>query len=133
MSNLYAALTTLSGLRAWWTPVVTGDPQAGGTLHFGFPGLDEQIVMHVDEATSTRVSWTCLAHTGAPAWRDTVVTFDLDPQLSLRHTGIAPDEVEPGWQHFLASLATYVDTGIGTPFGTEALHLARTYHAAWAR
>ena len=132
-AGVHVALTTLSGLRAWWTPMVTGDPTAGGTLQFGFPGLDEQIVMRVDEATPTRVAWTCLTHTGAPEWRDSVLTFDLEPPLTFRHTGIAAAAVEPGWRRFLASLADYVDTGVGAPFGVEALHLARAYHAAWTR
>jgi uncharacterized protein YndB with AHSA1/START domain len=45
---VFDAIATLDGLRRWWTTTVTGSATPGGTLRFGFAGLDEQIVMRVD-------------------------------------------------------------------------------------
>ena len=44
----FGAIAFLDGLRCWWTTIVIGSAAPGGTLHFGFAGLDEQIAMRVD-------------------------------------------------------------------------------------
>ena len=38
-------------------------------------------------------------------------------ELDFRHTGLPAEVVAEGWEHFLASLAAYAETGMGTPFG----------------
>jgi uncharacterized protein YndB with AHSA1/START domain len=123
----FAAIATLDGLRGWWTEIVTGSPEPGGELRFGFAGLDEHIVMRVDACERpARLRWTCLTHTSAGAWRDTRVTFALTDdgptrcRLRFRHDGIPPDLVAPGWERFLASLETLVERGEGMPYGHAA-------------
>ena len=34
--RVFEALTTVDGLRGWWTAETTGNPAAGGTIDFGF-------------------------------------------------------------------------------------------------
>lgn len=138
--RVFDAVATVRGLRGWWTPIVTGSASSGGALQLGFAGLDETIVLRVDEATHpSRVRWTCLDHTGEPAWVGTTVTVELraaDAEscvVELRHSDLAAELVEPGWRHFLGSLKGFVETGDGQPFGTGALRVARAYHAAWTR
>lgn len=138
--RVFDAVATVRGLRGWWTPIVTGSASAGGVFQLGFGGLDETIVLRVDEATRpARVRWTCLEHTGASAWVGSTVAVELHDAdaescvLVLRHSELAPELVEPGWRHFLASLKGFVETGGGQPFGTGALGVARAYHAAWTR
>ena len=46
---LFDALTTASGLAAWWNPA-TGSGEAGGELRF-IMNAPEPLVIHVDEAT----------------------------------------------------------------------------------
>jgi hypothetical protein len=46
--RVFDAIATLDGPRHWWTTMVTGSAADGGELCFGFAGLDEQIIMHVD-------------------------------------------------------------------------------------
>jgi uncharacterized protein YndB with AHSA1/START domain len=115
------ALTTLEGLRGWWTPDVEGDTAPGNTLTFRFDPIDEEIRMRVDDVTATSVVWTCLGHTSAPAWSGTTVRFEVSPQasgcrLTIRHDGLVGTSVEGGWLHFLASIAAWAMTGRGQPY-----------------
>ena len=122
--RVFDAIATLDGLRRWWTTIVTGSAVPGGTLRFGFAGLDEQIVMHVDAVRPrSAITWSCVAHTRDDEWTGSTVRFilaDRRPQaceLSFRHTGIARTLVAGGWEHFLASLAGYAEHGTGSPYG----------------
>jgi uncharacterized protein YndB with AHSA1/START domain len=126
-AKVYEALTTLEGLAGWWTPIVHGSPTSGGAITFGFGGLDETIVMRVDDATfPASVTWTCLAHTGHPEWEGTTLTFELHERgpniclLNFRQQGLVPEldcylACKHGWEHFLASLAKYAVHGQGSP------------------
>jgi hypothetical protein len=103
---------------------VTGSAAVGGQLRFGFAGLDEQIVMHVDGVRPPEtVLWSCTAHTRDGEWTGTKLRFELVErgpqacQLDFRHAGISPEAVAEGWDHFLASLASYAEHGLGRPFG----------------
>jgi hypothetical protein len=122
--RMFHAVATLDGLRAWWTPIVVGSPIAGGELHFGFPGMDEAIVMRVDAARPDSVRWTCLAHSGCEPWRGSTVAFELAArgahrcELAFTHAGVPSDLVEPGWDRFLASLVSLVERGEGAPFAS---------------
>lgn len=139
--RVFDAVATLHGLRGWWTPIVTGSARVGGELAFGFEGLDEVIVMRVeDNSRPSRLQWTCLEHSSAPGWAGTTISFDLSETgaqecvLTFEHAGLAAADVAAGWDRFLASLTRLVETGVGEPFraGTdEALDVARAYHAAW--
>ncbi len=125
---MFDALTTLEGLAGWWTPLVSGTPAAGGEVKFAFAGLDEKIVMRIDDATSpSQVTWTCLTHAGHPEWRGTTIVFELAQDdrsrgvLKFRHVGLnrtlnCYETCETGWDHFLASLLSYVERGAGRPF-----------------
>lgn len=122
--RVFGAIATLDGPRHWWTTIVTGSAAAGGELCFGFAGLDEQIIMRVDAVRPpSAVSWSCVAHTRGGEWTGTGVRFGLaqrGPQaceLDFRHTGISPEMVAEGWDHFLASLAAYAEHGNGSPYG----------------
>jgi hypothetical protein len=99
---------------------VTGSAAAGGELRFGFAGLEEQIVMHVDFARPpAAVGWSCTAHTRDQEWTGTKLRFELTERgpgacsLDFRHIGIPRDVVADGWDHFLASLTAYAEHGQG--------------------
>ena len=126
---VFDAVTTLKGLRGWWTSRVSGSPAAqGGDVRFEFEGLDEYIVMRVDGAERpTSVLWTCVVHTGLDDWNGTQVRFQVEAckdgecELAFEHVGLTPkldcyEDCEAGWGHFLSSLVTYVERGKGTPF-----------------
>jgi uncharacterized protein YndB with AHSA1/START domain len=67
-NRVFDALTTLDGLAGWWTPIVSGNPATGGKIKFEFAGLDEEIVMRVEETSRpSTVVWRCLS---TPATRN---------------------------------------------------------------
>ena len=126
--RIFDALTTLDGLAGWWTAIATGTPTAGGTFELGFDGLDEKIVMRVENAERpSTVVWKCLKHTGHPEWEGTTIEFALaqnEPTsglLNFKHIGLIPaltcyETCEIGWEHFLSSLLDYAEKGEGDPF-----------------
>ena len=123
--RVFEAIATVDGPRHWWTTEVSGSADAGGELRFGFAGLDEQMVMRVSACQRpATVRWSCTEHTRDGEWAGTLLKFDLTTrgpracELEFRHTGLPAEVVAEGWEHFLASLAAYAETGAGTPFGT---------------
>jgi uncharacterized protein YndB with AHSA1/START domain len=128
--RVFHAIASCEGLQRWWTPLVSGSADSGGDLRFEFDGLDEFIVMHVDEAvTPSSVRWTCAKNTGHPEWIGSRPTFTIigagenQCVLDFCHVGLQPDlscyrQCERGWDHYLASIAAYAESGQGTPFGT---------------
>lgn len=128
----FDAISTLEGLRRWWTPRVSGSASVGGELRFDFDGVDH-VVMRVDRVDAPfAVEWSCVEHSRLADWNGTRVLFGLAPrsaegsELTFRHIGLTPSlecfgQCERGWDHFLASLVSYVERGEGTPFrGSES-------------
>jgi uncharacterized protein YndB with AHSA1/START domain len=136
--RVYDALTTVAGLAGWWAPV-TGSGDEGGELRFVFSGAarvedltlaEDPLVIGVDTARRpARVAWTVLACDFLPDWVGTTPTFEMTPrgtgsELRFRHLGLSPrlecfSSCSAGWDHHLASLRAYVETGRGTPFGSD--------------
>jgi uncharacterized protein YndB with AHSA1/START domain len=127
---LYDAITTPAGLSAWWTEAA-GSGDTGGELRFSMSAPDP-LRVHVDAATRpTAVRWTVTECRFEPEWVGTHPTFTITPvdddaaELDFRHVGLT-DELEcidmctRGWDHYLASLRTYVETGHGHPRGSDA-------------
>jgi hypothetical protein len=122
---VFDAITTLDGLRGWWTPFVRG---SAGTLRFQFEGLSQHIIMRVDEARpDSLIKWTCLTHSALAEWNNTSVIWDLRQigpdqcELRLEHVGLNQglecyDYCEVGWDQYLSSIASYVERGQGTPY-----------------
>ena len=127
---LFDALTSVSGLAAWWTPV-TGSGDAGGELKF-LMNAPEPCVMHVDEATRpASVRWTVTECRFLPDWVGTRPVFTITPvqggecELQFCHHGLTPeleciDMCTRGWDHYLVSLRDYVEVGRGSPLGSSA-------------
>ncbi len=122
---LFAALTTPSGLAAWWTEV-DGSGDTGGELRFSFDP-PEPLLIHVDRATRpTFVQWTVDECSFLPDWVGTHPTFMITPvdgggsELYFRHHGLTSeldciDMCTRGWDHFIESLRVYAETGRGMP------------------
>jgi uncharacterized protein YndB with AHSA1/START domain len=132
---VFDAITTASGLTAWWTSA-SGSGDTGGELEFAM-SAPTPLRVHVDWATRpTSVQWTVTECDFEPDWVGTRPTFTVTPvdgtssdtevcELEFRHVGLT-DELDciemctSGWNHFIASLRNYVETGRGHPRGSDA-------------
>jgi uncharacterized protein YndB with AHSA1/START domain len=138
---VYAALTTAEGLRGWWTEDCDIATTVGGELVFRF-GAHYKAMRIERLVTDTEVAWLCTAaHIDVDRfqrkdeWVETRIVFtlardgDAGTRLHFEHVGLVPefecwDVCSEGWQHFLASLGRYVETGSGTPYRIEGLKIA---------
>ena len=116
--KVYEALSTIEGLRHWWTLETTGEPHRGGVIDFGF------CRMKVVEAKPGKlVKWKCVD--GPAEWINTEVTFQLvrkmgqtfvlfthakwkKPVEFMRHCSTK-------WATFLFSLMYWLERGEGRP------------------
>ena len=127
---LFDAITTASGLTAWWT-TASGSGDTGGELKFTM-SAPTPLRVHVDDATRpTSVQWTVTECDFEPDWVGTRPTFTIAPagddasELVFTHVGLT-DELDciemctSGWNHYIASLRKYVETGRGDPRGSDA-------------
>lgn len=139
---VFDALTTASGLSAWWTRA-TGSGETGGELAF-FMNTPEPLLIRVDRATRpTFVHWTVTDCPFLTDWVGTRLTFTVEQvdegsELHFRHHGLtaALDCIEMctrGWDHFLPSLSSFVEVGHGSPVGSEGDRARRSAEATGPR
>jgi uncharacterized protein YndB with AHSA1/START domain len=130
---VYAALSTIDGLRGWWSQDCDGSTAVGDTIHFRFGTCYKD--MRVQRLEPGReVRWHCTrAHVEADSvtrpdeWVGTEPVFRISDagqgrtQLAFEHVGLLPSlscygVCSQGWQHFLGSLQQYLETGTGAPY-----------------
>jgi len=121
---VYKALTTIDGLRGWWTDDTEGDSRLGGIIKFRFGNTRGFFDMKVRELEPDRhVLWEVID--GPEEWVGTTVSFDLREEdgyviVLFRHQGWkAPIEFmhhcTTKWALFLMSLKALLETGKGAP------------------
>lgn len=133
-STVYRALATQQGLRSWWTQTCEVSSAVGGEANFRFNQTYK--VMQIESLVPVReVCWQVVeAFIDAPSlrhrdeWVGTRIVFQLTPQeggnktrLDFEHIGLTPafecfDVCNAGWNQFLGSLQSLVETGQGQPF-----------------
>ena len=122
--KVFNALTRQEELAQWWTNHVTAVPKVGSIAEFSFNNGAVVFRMEIAELNpGKRVHW--IVRHGPPHWEGTDVTWDLSPvgggtKLLFGHHGFAVgnaayEETPGGWQYFLGSLKSYLETGKGTP------------------
>ncbi len=128
VAQVYAALSTVSGIAGWWTREASGQSKLGGavTVLFRSPAGEElgQMSFELSQLEpNQRVTWRFAS--GPPEWLGTRVTFDLSQKgeqtlILFGHR----DWREPvdfmahcsmKWATFLLSLKQLVETGRGLP------------------
>lgn len=119
---VYDVLTTLEGLRGWWTTDTKGTPEAGGVVEFRFEagGFDMKVV---ETQPGEHVLWHVIG--GPEEWVGTRVRWDLKQEgdyvaILFSHEGWKePSEFmhhcSTKWASFLFSLKALVETGKGAP------------------
>jgi uncharacterized protein YndB with AHSA1/START domain len=118
--QVYAALTTVDGLAAWWT---TDTTDTDGTLQFRFGEVGGFDMMVIELRPNKRVEW--LVVDGPAEWIGTTVTFDLTQdgewtivlfaQTGWREPVEFMYHCSTKWASFLLSLKELVETGSGAP------------------
>ena len=116
--KVFAALTTIDGLRGCWQGDAKGKPEAGGLIDFGFCDM-KAISIEPDQL----VYWRCTR--GPTEWLGTEVTFRLDwkdaQTFVLFKQAAWKEPVEfmyhrsTKWATFLLSLRDWVEHGRGNP------------------
>jgi uncharacterized protein YndB with AHSA1/START domain len=115
--RVFEALTTVEGIRHWWSEATQGDAAEGGAFQFRRNRLD---VVHADP---NLVTW----HYTGPAkeWVGTEITFKLEwrddqtivlfKQAGWREPVEFMHHCSTKWATFLLSLKDYVEHGGGHP------------------
>lgn len=131
-ASVFAAITSIDGLRGWWTQDCDGSTRIGGTIHFRFgPSHADMRVEGLD--ANREVRWLCTGEYIAAdqlsrkdEWVGTHVVFRLTAEsatrtrLDFEHVGLVPafecyDLCRNGWQYYLGSLQQLLETGHGMP------------------
>ncbi len=127
--GLYEAVTTVPGLKGWWTDNIVAD---NGDITVRFGGEDFQTLRLVDLTPDKSVVWEWIAQyfpfegTRTDEWVGTRVSFDIQANpdgsstLVFTHNGLTPHvacygQCSAGWNHCLGSLTRYLEQGTGTP------------------
>ena len=128
-SAAFAALTTPTGIRGWWSRDSDVGEGQGANIVMRFDKDGRQVTMEfrIDAAEpDSRVQWTCTAN-GDPLWPGTTLTWTIAENdggctIEFAHAGFSESESPPyamtvgGWQHFCGSLRAYLDDGAGQPW-----------------
>jgi uncharacterized protein YndB with AHSA1/START domain len=133
-SKVYAALTTIDGLAAWWTRDTTGQSKPGGHIAFRFhTAAGDEIGgfgMDVLElAPQQAVRWR--VKDGPPEWIGTGIEFLLSQEdgytiVRFGHRGWRDEgdfmaHCSTKWATYLLSLRELVETGKGKPSPDDVL------------
>ncbi len=122
--EVYDALTTIDGLKGWWTENTNGDADPGGVIAFRFAPVPDGFDMKVMDAKSGElVLWEVVD--GPEEWIGTQVRFELKQEddftiVLFSHIGWR-EPVEfmhhcsTKWATYLMSLKRYVETGRASP------------------
>ncbi|MES2668661.1 MAG: SRPBCC domain-containing protein [Patescibacteria group bacterium] len=128
IGSVYEIMTTLGGLRSWYSRDITGDPKKGGELKLGFGEEQATHVAVTDYRTNKMLKWTVLRSTFSKNAADfptlIQVTFSESGSrgtlLSFSQSGW--NEITEfyrisgyQWEKALQSLKLVCETGRGEP------------------
>ena len=128
VSKVYAALSNIDGLAAWWTTATRGSSKVDGVIEFRFHTEDGQEIggfdMNVLELSPDRaVRWRVKA--GPDEWLGTEIEFLLSRQAEhtivlfahrrWRAEGEFMAHCTTKWATFLLSLRDLLESGQGRP------------------
>lgn len=132
---VYKAIT--KDIDKWWTESSNQTPKVGDKLVVRFEKTTYW-AMEVSEAIQNRsLVWKVTEGnhdfdgiTKKDEWKETTIKWNIEEcetgsNVTLTHQGLVPALVcyeicHAGWDYFLGSLKTYLETGKGYPFKEEA-------------
>lgn len=132
-ATVYAALTSAEGLSGWWSQDCDVQTHVGGAVQFRF-GANHKTMRITQLRPDHGVRWHCTAAymaaehlTRRDEWVGTEMVFTLTAEadgrtrVEFEHIGLEPNLecfglCSKGWNYFMPSLKSFVETGRGTPF-----------------
>ncbi|MEP5611639.1 MAG: SRPBCC domain-containing protein [Cyclobacteriaceae bacterium] len=125
--TIYNAVATQSGIRGWWSKdcIVGESEEEKSLLKFDKQGtIVEMGFKTVTLQQNKEVVWECTENAN-PAWLGTkIITKISGGNVVFSHAGFdekwkgqeAFEMTKGGWDHFIASLKSYCETGVGQPW-----------------
>jgi uncharacterized protein YndB with AHSA1/START domain len=124
--RVWNALTQQDEIACWWTNDLSAKPEIGSLAEFRFSEGTFIVQLEVAELDKDKkVSWISRQGPSTGHWVGTSVTWQLTPshngtQVVFNHDGFAQADrryeiTRAWWEHFLASLKSYLETGKGNP------------------
>lgn len=118
------AVSTISGLKNWWTQDVTGSDEVGKVISFRFADRFKPDMKVVTKSES-HIQWQCVS--GEPAWANDYFTFSIEEngtRAKLTFVQEYANEITNeqygrfnfDWGYYLNSLKLFCETGKGKPF-----------------
>ena len=122
--EVFNAISSIQGLRKWWTDKATGDDTPKGIIEFNFsPGTF--IKFRVDQINpNSYYRWVCVD--ADPQWIGTIAEFKLSrvdgkTKVEFFHSGWAEQTAffancNFSWARYFISLRDYLEKGSGAPY-----------------
>jgi len=126
-AEIYAMLTTDTGLCRWWTSDTRGAGEVGSIIHFRF--AETLVDFEVIELVSDRLVRWRHSRDMPPAWMGSKIVFELEQQdkqtiLLFSHYDWQNSDdflahCSTKWGIFMMSLKACVETGNGNPYPND--------------
>jgi uncharacterized protein YndB with AHSA1/START domain len=125
--ELYHAVSTPEGLRAWWCKILAGDAETDGIVHLEFVGSGHRYRMRLVTARDpTLAKWRVEKHNVWKEWDGTEIVFKISlsgpgkSKLDVLHAGLTPQcecygICEGAWGFLMGSFKGQLEGGKGTP------------------
>lgn len=127
IAKVYDSVSTINGLKNWWTTDTTGTTEKGGEIRFGF-GKDYDLMKVTVKETSKLVGWEVIESSFPDGiqWVGTNISFSLSEDankntvVKFQHSNWKEATDFYGgcnfhWGIFMVSLKSLCETGKGNP------------------
>ena len=125
--KVFEAISTISGLKKWWTIETSGADKLNEVVQFRFGENGGSDMKIVELKPNETVRWECV--NSDHGWVGHELTFQLDEndgktRVRFSHIGQQMDEdfyavCTFAWGRYFQSLKQFCHTGIGQAFGTK--------------
>jgi len=125
--KVFLNLTTIEGLKGWWTHYTSGSIELDGIIKFEFPPHFMNMMKVIELKEHEFVKWKCIV--GEDEWIGTEFTFNLNQNesktcLRFEHSKWPSNNdfyahCTFSWGRYLESFRQLCETGVGNPFKTQ--------------
>jgi uncharacterized protein YndB with AHSA1/START domain len=124
--NVFYAITLPDRITEWWANHVAAEPMAGSLAEIRFDNGEVMKIEITELEVGKKVHWR--VRLAPHNWEGSTITWDLMPvskgtrllfghhDLVVGNTAYSTEQTRTGWEYFLGSLKSYLETGKGTPY-----------------